>query len=246
MSGYINENGESNTLSTISEYSNVIKEIVNSSGLFRTRYDQVITQLEAINNMTEQFNSAISPSLKHDLIDIMNTTTDWEHLQKKLSVDIKSKQKNTPMNLKHFDFQTDSVDTLADDLLVNMNKVMSENNIEGERNKAINKKNKKYINQFNEYKNLFIQDLDKFVDNIRACEIKAVNCMNQNVDIIKHNINELYKIHAKYAYNELHKNKNNFKEIEYVSRSGNKINIPMCKSQKQFITEAITSMLSVD
>lgn len=246
MSGYVHDNGESNTYSTIAGYSNVIKEIVNSSGLFKNRYEQVVTQLKLINDMAEQFNSAILPSLKHDLVDIMDASTNWEQLQKKLSVDIKTKPRNIEYNLKPFKLDTEMLEAMSDDLLVNMNMVMSDIDISNEDAKVNMKRNKKHINQFNEYKNLFVHDLDRFVSNIKKCEDMAIGCRNKNVEIMKYNINELYKIHSVYAYNVLHKNKNNFTSIDYITHNGDKVCLQMCKSQKQFIRQSIKQMLGID
>ena len=84
------------------------------------------------------------------------------------------------------------------------------------------------------------------MSNIKSCENKAVKCRNINVDIMKHNVNELYKIHAVYAYNSLHKNKNNFNTVDYITHTVDKIVLNLCKSQKQFITQSIKQMLEIN
>ena len=246
MSGYVNEDGTSNTYSSINDYMATIKEIVNSSGLFRNRYNQVAHQVNSINSIVDQFNSAILPSLKHDMLDIFESTVDWDDLHNKLSVDIKSKPKYVQPDLKPFKFNVEPLEPLQDELLVNMNMTMSEIDM-NENNLEMNaKRNKKHITRFNGYKHAFIQEADNFMDSIKECEDKAVECRNRNVNIMKHNINELYKIHARYAYNNLHKLKKNTEQITYKNNEGKDVNIPMCKSQKKFITDALKIMLSND
>ena len=90
MSGFVNDDGNSNTYETLNNYVNGIKEIINSSGLFKTKYEDVSKQIDVMNEMVEQFNTAIIPSLKHDIIDIMNESTDWEGLKTNLAKDIKN------------------------------------------------------------------------------------------------------------------------------------------------------------
>lgn len=246
MSGYVNEDGTSNTYSTLKRYITEIRQIINSSGLFKEHFEDVITQVDSINNMTEQFNSAIVSSLKRDIIDIMNKTTDWDDFHKKLSVDIKNKVKPFNYKFETFKFNIDTADQLDNEVITNMNLIMDDINIDSNNIELSAKKNKKKINMYNEYKNAFEQDMDDFLQNILDCENKAVKCRNENVEKMKKNIDILYKIHAKYAYNLLHKIKNNITSIEYTNDKGKIINIPLCKSQTKFITDAIKMMLEID
>lgn len=244
MSGYVNTDGSSNTYTTLREHSDVVKEIITSSGLFKNRYKQVMSQVNSMNNIAEQFNSAIVSSIKHDIIDIMNQTTNWEKLKQNLQIDIKNKPKKLTYNFKPFKFDIDTLETIPDDLLVNMNIVISDIHID-ENNNAISKEDKKNIRLYNEYKNSFIHEMDSFLETIKCCEDKAVSCRNNNVNIMKHNIEELYKIHSVYANNILHKNKNNFNNIVYTNTEGKTIEIPLEKSQNKFIVNAITKMLEI-
>lgn len=249
MSGYVNDNGNSNTYETLNTYANGIKEIINSSGLFKTKFDDVSKQVDLMNEMTEQFNTAIIPSLKHDIIDIVNETINWEELKTNLSKDIKTKPKGTITELTAklipFKFNITKADKLSDDVLTNMNMVFTEIDINDDNIEMSAKKHKKEIMKFNEYRNEFKQDLDEFLSNISNCENIAVKCRNNNVDIMKKNIDILYKIHIQYAYNLIHKNKNNITSINYVNNKGDTIEIPLYKSQHEFITKAINKMLAV-
>lgn len=268
MSGYVNSDGASNTYETLNSYVNGIKEIINSSGLFKTKYDDVAKQVDLMNDMIEQFNTAIIPSLKHDLLDIMNETTNWDELKTNLSKDIKIKQKTSLSELSSklipFKFNVSKVDKLSDDILTNMNMVFTEIEINNDNIEMSAKQHKKEIMQFNAYRNEFKQDLDEFLSNISNCENIAVNCRNNNVDIMKKNIDILYKIHVNYAHSLIHnkKNKANIKNnnkdvnnttdnnvntdtINYKDAKGKIIEIPLCKSQHEFITKAIKKMLAI-
>lgn len=245
MSGYVNNDGSSNTYITLKEHSDVVREIINSSGLFKNRYEQVINQVNSMNNIAEQFNSAILSSIKQDMIDIMNQSTNWEKLKQNLQIDIKNKPKRISYNFKPFDFKIELLDSVSDDLLTNMNMLMSDIHVDENNMNVISKDNKKNIRRYDEYKNLFSHELDLFLNNVKYCEDKAISCRNHNVNIMKHNIDELYKVHSVYANNILHKNKNNFNSITYTNSQGNDIIIPMDKSQNKFITNAIKMMLEI-
>lgn len=246
MSGYVNEDGTSNTYTTIKNYVSDIKQIINSSGLFKNNYNRVITQIDSINNTVEQFNSAIVSSLKRDLIDLMNNTTDWDDLHKKLETDIKRNPKTFDYKFQQFNFNVDKVELITDDIITNMNMLMEEINIDTSNVELSAKKNKKYIHAYNDYKNSFEQDIDNLLQGVLTCEDNAIRCRNKNLEILNNNIKILYKIHARYAYNVLHKVKNNISTIVYTNSDGKKINIQLCKSQNKFIVNAIKSMLEIN
>lgn len=246
MSGYVNSDGSSNTYTTIKNYLTEVEEIINSSGLFKNNSKQVINQVNSINNIVDQFNSAIVSSLKRDLIDILNNSVNWSELQQRLTNDIQTKP--SPINYKFetFNFKTDKLNNINDEIITNMSLLISDIEIDKDNVKTSMRKHKKAIRQYNDYKNEFISESNNFINEVKMCENKAIECRNKNLNIMYNNIETLYKIHAIYAYNLLHKRKNLADTIIYKNNKNNNIVIHLDRSQSKFIKNAIIKMLEIE
>lgn len=254
MSGIIDKSGYSQTYKTLQEYTNNLKDVVNSPGYLTNNYKMICKQINVINDMVDNIKQVAITSIKHDLIDIMNKSTDWNKYKQDLTEFLKdAKHNKTPIfnrpRFYSFKFKyNDNITPLNNDLIQNMYLTLSDIN-ENNNNDNKNKINKK-IDTYDDDKDMFINELDSFIDNIPTWENNVVECRTNNIPILMSNINSLYEIHKKYAYEKIKKLPSSFEQevngliIDCV-KVKNKI-IPLDRSQTKFIKSGIKILLEVD
>ncbi len=243
MSGIVGGDNLTSTYKSFNEQINNIKQIVNSSGLFISKYEMLINQINCLNEMIEQYNDATTPSLKRDLYDDFIEKTNWKELNERLAKDINNNRLAEIEPFQTFKFKYPKLSTISADTVNNMNMSIADIDFNTKDNKLTNKQ-KKHINIFNEYRNDFINDLDQFSASIKSYENNAVQARNANETILLNNVEILYNIHLNYAKG-LKNGKNINKEYIYKDDKNNNIIISLEKSQSKFIKQSIKKMLKI-
>ena len=111
-----------------------------------------------------------------------------------------------------------------------------------------NEINKK-ITTYEDNKDTFINELDEFTNNVSTWENNVVDCRTNNIPVLMSNVNALYEIHRKYAYEQFKKLPSSFEQdidgqlIDCI-KIKDKV-IPLDKSQPKFIKNAIKMMLDI-
>lgn len=245
MDDNVEYNTSSPTYKSVKDYMNMIKQIASSSGLLLKRYNMMKGQIENINSIVKQVKDAAIPSIKHDLVNIMNNTTDWNYYRNRLITEIKSKAKNNNMKykqLQQFDFNyEDAYIPLNDVNASKMNAIVTSINSD----RKLNDKNKHDIKEYNKCKNVLFEEMDTTLQSLKMFENNVVNCRTKNIPILNHNIEVLYNIHYNYVNDIINKKITpRHKYVEY--NNGNDIiQIPLKKSQHEFIVDGIKQMLNI-
>lgn len=243
MSGIVGGDNLTSTYKNFEEQINGIKQIINSSGLFISHYDMLINQINCLNDMIEQYNDATTPSLKRDLYDDFIEKTDWKKLNERLSKDINNKELTDIEPFQTFKFKYPKLEPISSDTVNNMSMTITDIDFNTQVSK-LTQKQKKHINQFNEYRNDFINELNDFTKSIKEYENNAVQARNANETILLNNVEILYNIHLNYAKSLKQGRKLN-KEYIYKDDKNNNIIITFDKSQSKFIKSAIKQMLDI-
>ena len=248
MTGIINKDGFSQNYNTMKEYVNTLKDISNSPGYLVKNFSNICEQINSVNNMMNNLKSVGLCSIKEDLLEVLNNSTDWKFYKNQLLQFLKQARKEKTIikfpkqNLEEFNFEYDNsiIPELSSDEINNMFLISSEIQ---ENDKNIGKK----IRAYNDNKNFFEKDLDEFLESIPEWENSLVNLRQRNIPILTKNIEILYEIHKKYVYEIVKKIPSSFeKEIDGKTldciKYKNKI-IPLDNSQSKFIKNAIKIML---
>lgn len=249
MASIVDNCGYSQTYKTMNEYINNLKDVVNSPGYLLDNYKSVCKQIDVINNMVDNIKQVAITSIKHDLIDIMEKSTDWDKYKQDLTEflkDAKHKNKSPIFNKPRFySFKfkyNDNLELLNNDSIQNIFLTLSDID---ENDNKINKK----INIYEDNKDVFINELDNFINNIPEWENNVVQCRTNNIPLLMSNINSLYEIHKKYAYEKIKKLPSSFEQdingqmIDCI-KIKDKI-IPLDKSQTRFIKNGIKILLDM-
>ena len=264
MSSLVDKQGYSQTYITLREYANNLKNIVNSPGYLTSNYKMVCKQIDTINDMVENVKQVALTSIKRDLIDIMNKSIDWAQYKQNLTDFLKSVKhsKKAPMfnHPKFYSFKFQYKDTLAplsNELIQNMFLTASDINDEanGLRHEPtgecfrLKEKTNKLIATYEDNKDTFIDELNEFVDSIPIWEANIVECRTNNIPVLMFNVNSLYEVHKKYAYEQFKGLPSSFEQdidghIIDCIKVKDKV-IPLDKSQPRFIKNGIKILLNM-
>ena len=273
MSSLVDKQGHSQTYITLQEYANNLKNIVNSPGYLTSNYKMVCKQIDTINDMVENVKQVALTSIKRDLIDIMNKSIDWAQYKQNLTDFLKSVKhsKKAPMlnrpKFYSFKFQyNDTLEPLSNELIQNMFLTASDINEEAnglqysqgycsnrpldEATKATTKeKTNKLIATYEDNKDTFIDELNEFVNSVSTWEANIVECRTNNIPVLMSNVNSLYEVHKKYAYEQFKGLPSSFEQdidghiIDCIKVKGKVI--PLDKSQPRFIKNGIKILLDI-
>ena len=251
MSSLVDKQGYSQTYITLREYANNLKNIVNSPGYLTTNYKMVCKQIDTINDMVENVKQVALTSIKRDLIDIMNKSIDWAQYKQNLTDFLKSVKhsKKAPIlnrpKFYSFKFQyNDTLEPLSNELIQNMFLTASDINEE-----ATKEKTNKLIATYEDNKDTFIDELNEFINSVPTWEANVVECRTNNIPVLMSNVNSLYEVHKKYAYEQFKGLPSSFEQdidghlIDCI-KVKDKV-IPLDKSQPRFIKNGIKILLNM-
>lgn len=254
MSSLIDKQGRSQTYITLQEYATNLKNIANSPGYLTNNYKMVCKQIDTINDMVDNVKQVAITSIKHDLVDIMNKSIDWNKYKQDLTDFLKSVRhsKKAPIfnRPKFYSFKfhyNDNLEPLTNELIQNM--FLTAADINEDTNRLPNDEINKKITAYEDNKDTFINELDEFINNVSTWENNVVDCRTNNIPVLMSNINALYEIHKKYAYEQFKKLPSSFEQdidgrvIDCI-KIKDKV-IPLDKSQPKFIKNAIKTMLDI-
>lgn len=232
--------GESSTMLSLNNYSNIVKSICNSSGLFRNRYKQAESQIVNMNRIIEQIYYSAIPAIKNDIYNITMKNIDWNNYKNRLKTDLK---KSIPVDnvfyLKQFEYDIDEdVPQISTDYINNMNLAIYNLGItDSTKVEELSLKQKKKINNFIEIRDDLYNEIDNSISELKEYENNISTCRKRNLEILKDNLEILYHAHLKHVDNKMKK------KLEHVRVYYGKKEILLQDSQKEFISNSIKIML---
>lgn len=212
----------------ILEQSARICELVSDAGKFSTFYNELNDNIIAtMNEMIKQYTKNSRKAIRIDVFDEVMKTIKWSDLNEKLREDIKNKQpikipkfKPIDTNMKKF-----SIDLYDNDSIVDMYSYMDEETVE----------------KFAESQDEAIEKLHTLADDVTTFETSLCAYRAKTVEKMVANIDSLYALHANYV----RAIKNKQTDLPISKTIGDK-EIKFYKSQKEFITNGIKSLLGLD
>ena len=251
MSGIVDLQGFSQSYRAMQDYVSTLRDVSNSPGYLLENYASVCKQVSSVNDMIGVMRKTAMTSIKKDLLDIMEKSVDWDKYRDDLMEFVKTVRQDKhamrfpSSKLYPFKFNdTLSLEELDGDLLQNMYLSIADTD---ENDGKMDKK----IDQYDDNKDLFNEQLTAFLDQIPAWEQSVVDIRTKNIPILMNNINSLYHIHAKFVYERLRKLPSSFKQMidgkECEGIMFKHTFIPLEKSQQKFIKNAVRAMIgSID
>ena len=202
----------------------IVQEAISDAGLFNEHYETVMNTIDTINEQVKTYNILSYSSIYRDLYDMAMASIDYEKARAALSKKLKSSACPDFGEMKALPSPTCKLARIDADQFSDMWSSLIETD-------------KKAIQRYIETKNEVTAALNDYVDNIGIFETKMVAHRARLAEIVKHNISELFNIHASYAW--CVKNKvptDHLKEMDLI----------LCNSQKEFIERNVKRMLNLD
>ena len=210
--------------SSILEQKARILEIINNANLFKTSYQQLISNI--IPSVNQQLKSYIKNGKKSILVDIRELvieSIDWQAEQDKLVQRLKdNKYINISSTWQHIDKPTATINQFDDDVFTNMLLNCSTENVK----------------EFQKYRKLAKSQLDELINDIDTFEQELCDYRSETVKTMMSNINILFDYHFNYVFDIFNKHKTN--ETLLIDNK----EVVLKKSQKEFITSAIKTLLN--
>ena len=228
----------------IIEQSARVYEIINNAGKFKKYYNELINNIiDSINNQCKSYVRNSKKSIKIDIYDMVMESIDWSKLQQMLVTDLKNNKSvssvvSNMLKIPSGDLNSaswSSIGSLDDygieqydtDAIVNMYSNCSEESI------------KKYIRYMKEANS----NLKSLETNVVAYEKNLCDYRKNAVNIIlTKNVPLLYALHYNYVKNVIDTKRFN-KNMPIETISINNVDIKLCKSQKEFITNSLKQLI---
>ena len=202
-----------------------IDELLSNAQLFKDNY-QDLTQniITSLNRQLKQYSKDGKKSINIDIFNLTVEAINWEDLQSKIAEMLKSKKPNVnPGEWKKLSKPTVGLEMYDDDAVTNM----------------ILNCDVEHVKEFQKYRKLAKNELNELLDSVEAFEQGLCDYRAAMVQRCLENVNFLFNCHFNYVNDVLHK-----KETKgSIIIDGKEVELK--KSQKEFITNALKTVLGV-
>lgn len=205
-----------------------IKEIVSHVGKFLNNFDQIENYVDSVNRLKNNYKEISIKSIKNDLQNMILESINFEEKANELKNFMKNKNPNkTIPKLEYFKLKNSDIDDFEMDSIIDAY----------DQAKNISTEDKSTAVSFNKARKNAVNYINEFIESASDYETNMVQERDSKIELLKNNVEKLFEIHKLYAWNAIHKQKN-FENIPFGKK-----NIKLYRSQKEFITNAIKSML---
>lgn len=207
---------------SIQEQKERILEIINNAGLFKTNYQQLISNIiPSVNQQIKSYVKNGKKSILIDIADVLIDSIDWQFQQDRLIQRLKANQYLNISTWQPIQKPIASINQFDDDVFTNM---IINCNVEN-------------VKEFQKYRKLAKSQLDDLINDIETFEHDLCEYRSETVKIMSSNLEILFNYHFNYVLDMYNKHKTT--DIIIIDNK----EIRMKKSQKEFITSAIKKLL---
>ena len=203
-----------------------IAEIINHAGKFQKFYNELNNIADSTITMISNYVDNSKNAIKIDIYDGLVNSIDFPALQSRLKNDVKNTTKLVVPRSKNVDFDMSdyTIDTIETDAFVNM----------------MNYFDTKTVKKFVQFQNIANDNLENMIESLDQFEQDLCSFRVKKIEEMKPNVETLYSIHANYVRALQNKTQNVPEKVKVCD-----VEIPMMKSQKAFITNALKKIIDV-
>lgn len=218
----------SNFIDMVSNNLNILNEIISNASLFKNKFSEIANIVDSINEQAKMYRKLSVSSIRKDLYDLFESSTDFEKLREELVQKLNSSSKPSyEIKLLPVEIINYPIEILDYDQFIELDNLLDEND-------------KKLIRKFASKRKSVQNDLENYINIIKNYEKKMVKQRQKLIDNIRENVDRLVDIHASYAWSI--KNKADLTEFDKLASDYRLI---LDKSQKNFIITNVKKMLTI-
>lgn len=217
-------NDTSNFVDMVNNSVSILREIIGNAGTFNRELSTALGLVDTINEQTRTYRKLSLSSIRKDLFDMYEKTTNFEFYKTKLIEALDSEKKPRYDRIDKIEFINYEIEEIDYDKFLEMQSYLDETD---------RKQLKKYLS----IKNTIKQSLKNYPQQIIEYENKMIKQRERAMEILKNNIDKLFGIHAAYAWCLKH---------QQPTEEFNKLGLNLYRSQREFVKENVKKILKLN